>query len=263
MILYNKFKLALNDKKTWAIILSSDLHFGSLKSVSGVDIRADKKNQVDRIINMKEQHNIEIVISAGDLTEYGVDGQFCLCWRKNKEDELNPMIKNWVEPIENVGIDVLLTIGNHDTYTGHPYFYKPVFQYIKKKHNATYYPCLWMEYSGCYKYTRNNILFISLGIYPKNLKFLKKNLPKSKNDPIIIFYHYNTVDEPYSDWWEQKEKDAFYKVIKDYNIIAIINGHYHVTYEKEWRGFRIFNGGGSQMVRFNMKGTEITSVDFI
>ena len=46
MILYNKFKLALNDKKTWAIILSSDLHFGSLKSVSGVDIRADKKNQV-------------------------------------------------------------------------------------------------------------------------------------------------------------------------------------------------------------------------
>ena len=124
----------MTDNKTkWSIILSSDLHFGSLKSVSGVDIRKDKKDQVQQIINMKDEHNVQMVISAGDLTEYGTDGKSFLCWRKNKEDELNPMIKNWVEPIEKSGIDVLLTIGNHDTYTGHPYFYKPVFKYIKKK----------------------------------------------------------------------------------------------------------------------------------
>ena len=253
--------MSINTK--WSIILSSDLHFGSLKSVSGVDIRKDKKDQVKQIINMKDEHNVQIVISAGDLTEYGTDGKSFLCCRKNKEDELTPMIKNWVEPIEKFGIDVLLTIGNHDTYTGHPHFYKPVFQYIKKKHNATCYPWIWMKYSGCYTYSRNNILFISLGIYPKHLKFLRKHLPKDKNYPIIIFYHYNTIKEPFSDWWSDKEKKQFYHVIKDYNILAIINGHLHTTYEKKWNGFTMLNAGGSKLIRMNMENDKLIDVDFV
>jgi Icc-related predicted phosphoesterase len=213
---------------------------------------------------MKDEHNVQMVISAGDLTEYGTDGKSFLCCRKHKEDELTPMIKKWVEPIENAGIEVLLTIGNHDTYTGHPYFYKPVFQYIKKKHNATYYPWIWMKYSGCYTYTRNNILFISLGVYPKYLKFLRKHLPKDKNYPIIIFYHYNTVDkEAYSDWWNDKEKEQFYQVIKDYNILAIINGHIHATYEKKWKNFTMLNAGGSKLIRMNMENDKFIDVNFI
>lgn len=253
-----------DNKIKWSIILSSDLHFGSLKSVSGVDIRKDKKDQVQQIINMKDEHNIQMVISAGDLTEYGTDGKSFFCCRKNTEDQLNPMIKNWVEPIEKSGIDVLLTIGNHDTYTGHPYFYKPVFQYIKKKHNATCYPWIWMKYSGCYTYTRNNILFISLGVYPKYLKFLRKHLPKDKNYPIIIFYHYNTVDkEAYSDWWNDKEKEQFYQVIKDYNILAIINGHIHATYEKKWKNFTMLNAGGSKLIRMNMENDKFIDINFI
>ncbi len=255
----------MTDNKTkWSIVLSSDLHFGSLKSVSGIDIRKDKKDQVKQIIEMKDEHNVQMVISAGDLTEHGVDGKSFFCCRKNTEDQLNPMIKKWVEPIENAGIDVLLTIGNHDTYTGHPYFYKPVFQYIKKKHNATCYPWIWMKYSGCYTYTRNNILFISLGVYPKYLKFLRKHLPKDRNYPIIIFYHYNTVDkEAYSDWWNDKEKEQFYQVIKDYNILAIINGHIHATYEKKWKNFTMLNAGGSKLIRMNMENDKFIDVNFI
>ena len=248
----------------WSIILSSDLHFGLHKSVSDIDIRKDKKYQVEQIINMKDEHNVQIVISAGDLTEHGTDGKSFLCCRKHKNDELTPMIKNWVEPIEKSGIYVLLTIGNHDTYTGHPYIYKPVFQYIKKKHNATCYPMFWMNYSGCYTYSHNNILFISLGIYPKHLKFLRKHLPKDKNYPIIIFYHYNTVDkEAYSDWWNDKEKEQFYQVIKDYNILAIINGHIHSTYEKKWKDFTMLNAGGSKLIRMNMENDKFIDVNFI
>jgi hypothetical protein len=251
--------------KKWAIVLSSDLHFGSVHSSHGIDIRDDKRDHVQKIIDMKDEHNVEIVISAGDITDYGTNGICCFCSNNNNnsEDELTPLINNWVKPLENAGLDVLLTAGNHDTYTGHPYFHKPVLRYLKKKYNATYWPWFWMKYNGCYAYSKNNVLILSLGIYPKNLKFLKKNLPKDKKDPVIIFYHYNTVNEPYADWWKEDEKAAFYEVIKDYNIIAINNGHYHTTYEKEWRGFRIFNSAGTQLIRFNMNNNKIESVDFI
>uniref|UniRef100_A0A6C0B3W0 Calcineurin-like phosphoesterase domain-containing protein n=1 Tax=viral metagenome TaxID=1070528 RepID=A0A6C0B3W0_9ZZZZ len=250
-------------KNYWSIILSSDLHFGYLDYLKDVGIRLDKIDHVHKIIQMKDEYNVQMVITAGDLTENGLDGRSILCWRKNTHDELTPMIDKWVTPLENAGIDVLLTIGNHDTYTGQPYVYKPVFEYIKKKYNATCYPLVYMEHSGCYTQKTNNILFISLGIYPKNLKFLKKNLPKDKNDAIIIFYHYNTVDEAYSDWWSDEEKEKFYEVIKDYNILAIINGHIHLSYKKKWKGFTMLNGGGSKLIRMNMEDNKYISEDFI
>ena len=120
-----------------------------------------------------------------------------------------------------------------------------------------------MEHSGCYTKRKNNILFISLGVYPKNLKFLKKNLPGDTTAPVIIFYHYNTVNEPHSDWWSDEEKENFYQVIKDSNILAIINGHIHLSYKKKWRGFTMLNGGGSRLVRMNMEGDKYINEDFI
>ena len=241
----------------WCIILSSDLHFR-------VDIREDKKNQVEKIIKMKDEFQIQLVISAGDLTEYGLDGKSFLWCRKNTVDELTHLKNNWVKPIEDVGIKVLMTIGNHDSYTGRPYWIKPVFKYIKNKYGATYYPWLWMDYSGCYTYRHNNVLFISMGIYPKYIKFLKKNLPKDKNYPVIIFYHYNTIEgEGFSDWWSEKQKNKFYETIKDYNIITIINGHIHSTYEKEWMGIKMLNGGGSNLIRMNMINNKLIDVDII
>ena len=119
-------------KNYWSIILSSDLHFGYLDYLKDVGIRLDKIDHVHKIIQMKDEYNVQMVITAGDLTENGLDGRSILCWRKNTHDELTPMIDKWVTPLENAGIDVLLTIGNHDTYTGQPYVYKPVFEYIKK-----------------------------------------------------------------------------------------------------------------------------------
>ena len=153
--------------KKWAIVLSSDLHFGSVHSSHGIDIRDDKRNHVQKIIDMKDEHNVEIVISAGDITDYGTNGICCFCSNNNNnsEDELTPLINNWVKPLENAGLDVLLTAGNHDTYTGHPYFHKPVLRYLKKKYNATYWPWFWMKYNGCYAYSKNNVLILEINNY--------------------------------------------------------------------------------------------------
>ena len=88
-------------------------------------------------------------------------------------------------------------------------------------------------------------------------------MPKNKEDPVIIFYHYNTVEEPYSDWWENYEKDLFYKVIESYNIICIINGHIHSTYNKKWNGITVLNGGGTRLLRMNMEDNKLINIKII
>ena len=243
---------------TWGIIVSGDVQFGNKK------VRNYKHYELDKIILSKEEKNIEMVITAGDLTQDGTDGKSFCGIRRKTEDQLTQLKKEWVEPLENEGIKVLTTLGNHDTYCGHPYFYKPVFKYVKELHDATYYPWIWKNYSGYYKYEYKGILFLACGIYPKYLKWIRKNLDKSK--PMIIFYHYNMVDgEPFSGWWSDKEKDAFYNIIKPYkkNILCIINGHIHSTYEKEWRGIRVINGSGNNMVLLNMENNKIKDLEFI
>ena len=69
--------------------------------------------------------------------------------------------------------------------------------------------------------------------------------------------------EAYSDWWNDKEKEQFYQVIKDYNILAIINGHIHSTYEKKWKDFTMLNAGGSKLIRMNMENDKFIDVNFI
>ena len=244
--------------KRWGIIVSSDVQFGDQK------IRNYKHYQLDRIILLKEEKNIEMVITAGDLTRHGTDGKTFCGIRKKTEDQLTPLKKEWVEPLQKAGIKTLITIGNHDKYTGFPYFYKPVFKYVKEQHNATYYPRFCSEFSGYYTYEYNGILFISCGIYPKYLRWIEKRL--TKNKPMIIFYHYNTIEgEAFSDWWPKKDKDNFYNLIKDYknNILCLINGHLHSTYDREWRGIRMINGGGSPMILLNMEDDKIKDVEII
>ena len=38
-----------------------------------------------------------------------------------------------------------------------------------------------------------------------------KHIFKDKKDPVIIFYHYNTVNEPYADWWKKMKRMLFMK----------------------------------------------------
>jgi len=44
----------------------------------------------------------------------------------------------------------------------------------------------------------------------------------------VIFFHY-PIHGAFSDWWSKQEKNDFYKVIKDYNVIAILVGHAHTS----------------------------------
>ena len=101
-----------------------------------------------QIVANKETDNIQVVISAGDLTERHDGASFCGL-RKHTTDELGLLKRSWVEPLDAAGITTLLTMGNHDTYAGHPYIYKPVMR-TARRHKATFYPVMHLYRSGYY-----------------------------------------------------------------------------------------------------------------
>jgi hypothetical protein len=61
--------------------------------------------------------------------------------------------------------------------------------------------------------------------------------------PVVVFTHYgwkydiDKFDEP-----------AFYDVVKDLNVIALIHGHWHATQHYRWRGFTACSMNSSQRV---------------
>lgn len=242
----------------WSIVIASDLHFGKN------DVYHDAKKAImKKIVENKAIDNIQVVISAGDLTEYGTDGVSFCGLRKHTTDELSLLKKHWVDPLDATGITTLLTIGNHDTYAGHPYIYKPVMWYVAKRHKATFYPVLHMYRSGYYAYEKNGVRFLSLGAKPTYWKWIKKHLTHEK--PMILFYHFNTIDtEPFSDWWSEKDKLKFHELIEPYkhNILFIVNGHIHsTTFNKEWNNIHMINGAGvHEVVKVTMEGTRVKNV---
>jgi len=104
-----------------------------------------------------------------------------------------------------------------------------------------------------YSWTWENIHFVNLNLYPGaigtdakgSLEFLISDLAKNignSGKAVVLYHHYDFL---ISYWWQEREMDAYYEAIKDYNIIAIIYGHTHITnFESStWRGINTFNVG--------------------
>lgn len=102
-----------------------------------------------------------------------------------------------------------------------------------------------------YSWTWDNIHFVNLNLYPGaigtyakgSLEFLIGDLAKhigSSGRAVVLYFHYDLIR---LDWWLPEEQAAFYDAIKDYNIVAIIHGHRHITYleSSTWNGINTFN----------------------
>ena len=84
-----------------------------------------------------------------------------------------------------------------------------------------------------------------------SLKFLKADLEKNvgtSGRPVIIAMHLG-FDEGFSmgwGWWAEREREAFYEAIRNYNVIGILYGHTHAAAHYQWRGLDIYNCASSQ-----------------
>lgn len=235
----------------WYLICDGDVQYKTHDD-GRIGPKTDNKiDKLNRIIELKKElkDKLNIVIHAGDLLDKGDNIE---AFKKFK----NEYVKN----IENNNLELLLCPGNHDTYIDKFPYCKPVLKYLRKKYNGNYH--IDFNKSCCYKLKRNNIYFICCGIYPKNLSWLKKNLPK-KNEPVIIYYHYNTAINPYCDWWTANEKNKFYNVIKEHNILLIVNGHYHYSGINEWKNITEVRGSGSKLVLIEFEDTKINNIKLI
>lgn len=221
----------------------SDLHY------TPRGLRPEKKSNPQKIIELDP----EFVIVTGDLTENGYDGKSIGCFQYGgDEDQLSPLNREYVKGLEIQGISVYLCAGNHDR--GRKWIpYKPVQKYVKERHGG-------LKYS----FERCGIKFICCGEYPKDLKWLKKELVNDQ--PMFIYFHFNLVGK-YSDWWSNKEKEKFYQVIKYYsNLQAIMVGHRHSSQiHTEWKGITVIRsaGRGFTLINFDTNDNKIDSVRFI
>jgi len=161
------------------------------------------------------------VLIAGDLTDGGTKPQ-------------------WREFVDHYGLSgkdgrlkfpVYECSGNHDRHT---FLFRPVLHGVRRRHGGLTYSWDW-----------DDVHLASLDCYPDagSLRWLTRDLARVGTErPVVIFFHYPLLG-PYSDWWNQNEKNAFRDAIMGYNVIAIFHGHYHASNRYRWEGYDVYNVG--------------------
>lgn len=207
---------------SWYFVCDNDFHYRYEKGIP----TSSKRGHAETILNLNTTYPIDLVINSGDMTERALDSH--PMYVSGAQNEFELYMNDFHRPLEKANIPVYMCIGNHDINKKNAPNME-IFKYIRDRYGATY---SWLEpkKSSCYTFMHKNILFMSLGLYPRNIEWFKNNLPQNKSQPIIIFYHFNTKKgERWSDWWSEEEKETFFNIISYYNVILIINGHNHNT----------------------------------
>jgi hypothetical protein len=124
---------------------------------------------------------------------------------------------------------VFESIGNHDVNAE-----SPIKERAKQRHGGIDYSWDW-----------DGVHFACLDMYPDvaTRAWLAADLRALKpGQPIVLFFHYS-LEGPYSDFWNQEDKDAFAEAIAGDNVVAIFHGHEHRAGQYEWRGHPVFRPG--------------------
>ena len=229
----------------FSFILDSDLQYGKEGKVGPI---FGKEDNLDLIL--ENDHDVDFVILAGDLTENGYNGKSFCCYNYGgNTKQLQAFQENYLDPLEQENIVVRLCPGNHDRGR-FPYFYQPVFSLLREKYGDIR-----------YRFEYQHFNFICPGIYPNDIPWLEKQL--NGDLPNIIFFHYN-LEGPFSDWWTEKEKDDFYKTIQDYKIAGILVGHHHISKESSWNDIKTVSAAGNGYARITCDSDRglISKVEF-
>lgn len=242
-------------------IIDGDIH-GAETETGELKIHDHKMDPGPRIKRINKIYPIDFVLCMGDLTEHGQDGGdlfSCCCPKIPQNRELQAFKKLYVDSIKKSNFKLYLCVGNHDMPAT---TYKPVYDYVTKRHNATdpFFRSKW--YGGKYKFKHDGITFICLGVYPNDNKWLVKNLPK-KGKPVIIWYHYNTpVTEPFADFWSVEDRSKFFDTIDGHNILCICNGHWHYTNIGMYRNIYNIKGSAWRYAVVHIKDNKLERVIF-
>ena len=177
------------------------------------------------------------VLIAGDLTDSGGEGE-------------------WDEFAKQYGLTgrdsplkypVFECTGNHDR---HRLIYRPVIDRVKSRHGG----------SLLYSWNWDDVHVVCLDLYPDAaaLRWLRRDLAAvDRAAPVVIFFHYSILG-PFSEWWSDRERDAFAEAIQGYNVVALFHGHYHGSEHYTWRGYDVYNVGSPRHSTHSFAAVHIT-----
>lgn len=141
------------------------------------------------------------------------------------------------------------TFGNHDGGAG-----LPVRNGIRERNKNRVGVSEVSENGLHYSWDWDGVHFVSCGVSvgttthpydPENsFEFLEKDLKQnvgSSGRPVIVFHHFG-FDKAHSlSWWPEKWRTNYYALIKDYNVIAILQGHAHESFIYQWNGIDVYH----------------------
>jgi cytolysin (calcineurin-like family phosphatase) len=141
------------------------------------------------------------------------------------------------------------TYGNHDGGLG-----SPVGDGIVERNRRRPGLCAISDNGLHYHWQWDGVHFLNLGVRPggderpynphQSLAFLRAELSNRVGDsgaPVILVHHFGFDAAHSLNWWTDREREQYYDLIRNYNVVAIFHGHNHECEFYKWRGIDVFN----------------------
>lgn len=207
-IIYTALAISINT------VLANDFKFALITDIHISQTTSAYQDLTNSINQINSKKGIDFAIISGDITENGDTES--LTKAKNRLDSL--FVKYYA------------ISGNHETKWS--------------KSAATAFAKIYG--SENFKFEHEGILFLGFNtgpiirmmdghIAPQDIIWLKKELDNAKpNQPIIIITHYPLTATDVDNWYDGTD------LLRNYNIKAIIGGHYHVNKLTDYDGIPAF-----------------------